>query len=240
MDTISLDDWEVLPGHRSSFLMDAAECRHGVGGCVKDQLWLGAELVVIDMDHFGPTSSSSSHSHPPPCDHCVLDEEAKQKPLLLPPSEDAYACECDGDRRIAIDAVPDEPERADLVSEATEVLIYEADEEEMAKSVEEADQDDDALLVGAAAPDGGGVSLSQCTPEEEEEEGVGKAGFGVGSLRLRVNGAGGALCSFGVAVAAATFCFCVFLIGGGGGKQQQQQQLLRKGQDPAPADVCPR
>lgn len=220
--------------------MDAAECRHGVGGGSKDQLWLGAELVVIDMDHFGPTSSSSHpHPHPPPCDHCVLDEEAK-KPLLLPPSEDAYACECDGDRRIAIDAVPDEPERADLVSEATEVLIYEADEEEMAKSVEEADQDDDALLVGAAAPDGGGVSLSQCTLEEEQE-GVGKAGFGVGSLRLRVDGVGGggALCSFGVAVAAATLCFCVFLIGGGGGKQQQQQ-LLRKGQDPAPADVCPR
>lgn len=210
MDAISsLDDWELLPDHKSSFLMDA-ECGSGIHGVVvggKDQLLLGAELVVIDMDHFGPTSS-----HPPPYDYCILDKEANKKPLLMLPSQDAYECD-----PIAIDVVADEPEREEeLVSEVTEVLVYEAEEqEEMIKSVEEPDQDDDVLVeveAEAAAPDG----VSQCArKEEEEEEGVSKTGFGVGSLRVK--GGVGALCSFGVA--AATFCILLL-----GGKQQQIQK----------------
>ncbi|XP_021313323.1 uncharacterized protein LOC8081213 isoform X2 [Sorghum bicolor] len=125
MDTISLDDWELLlPDHKSSFLVDV-ECSNGSHGVVvggKDQLLLGAELVVIDMDHFGSTSS-----HPPPYDYCILDEEANEKL----PSEDAY-----GHDPIAID-------------------VYEAEEQEETtiKSVKEADQDDD-VLVEAAVPDG--------------------------------------------------------------------------------------
>lgn len=205
MDAISLDDWELLlPDHRSSFHM-GSECSNGSHGIVggKDQLLLGAELVVIDMDHFGPTSS-----HPPAYDYCILDEEADEKPLLLLPSEDAYGGDPTADYK-DIDVVAAEPEREEFVSEVTEILVYEAEEqEEMIKSVKEADQDNDDVLVEAAAPDG----VSQCAREEEEEEGVSKTGFGVGSLR--VNGVG-ALCSFGVA--AATFCILLL-----GGKQQQQ------------------
>lgn len=210
MDPISLDDWELLlPDHKSSFCMDA-EFSNGIHGVVggKDQFLLGAELVVIDMDHFGPTSS-----HPPrPNDYCILDE-AKKPLLLLPSKEDV-----DGsDPMIAdckdIDVMAAEPEREDLMGEVTEILLYEAEEqeEEMNKPVKAADQDDDGVLVEAAAPDG----VSQCAreEEEEEEEGVCKTGFSVGSMR--VHGVG-ALCSFGVA--AATFCI---LLLGGGGKQQQ-------------------
>ncbi|CAD6215058.1 unnamed protein product [Miscanthus lutarioriparius] len=164
------------------------------------------KLVVIDMDHFGLTSSHP----PPPYDYCILDEEAK-KPLLLLPSEDAYGGDPIADYK-DIDVVAVEPEREELASEVAEILVYEAEEqeEETIKSVKEADQDGD-VLVEAAAPDG----VSQCAreeeEEEEEEEGVSKTGFGMGSLR--VNGVG-ALCSFGVA--AATFCILLL-----GGKQQQ-------------------
>ena len=117
MDAIRLDDWELLlPDHKSSF------GSHGVVGG-KDQLLLGAELVVIDMDHFGLTSS-----HPPPYDYCILDEEAK-KPLLPLPSEDAYGGDPIADYK-DIDVVAVEPEREELASEVAEILVYEAEEQE--------------------------------------------------------------------------------------------------------------
>ncbi|CAD6207163.1 unnamed protein product [Miscanthus lutarioriparius] len=139
MDAISLDDWELLlPDHKSSF------GSHGVVGG-KDQLLLGAELVVIDMDHFGPTSS-----HPPPYD-CILDEVAKKPLLLLPSEKDVYGRDPIADYK-DIDVVAAEPEREELV---TDILVYEAEEqEETIKSVKVADQDDDDVLVEAAAPDG--------------------------------------------------------------------------------------
>jgi len=141
MDAISLDDWELLlPDHRSSFLM-GSECSNGSHGVVggKDQLLLGAELVVIDMDHFGPTSS-----HPPPYD-CILDEVAKKPLLLLPSEKDVYGRDPIADYK-DIDVVAAEPEREELV---TDILVYEAEEqEETIKSVKEAHQDDDDRRAG--------------------------------------------------------------------------------------------
>ena len=117
MDAISLDDWELLlPDHKSSF------GSHGVVGG-KDQLLLGAELVVIDMDHFGPTTS-----HPPPYD-CILDEVAKKPLLLLPSEKDVYGRDPIADYK-DIDVVAAEPEREELASEVAEILVYEAEEQE--------------------------------------------------------------------------------------------------------------
>ncbi|WVZ60941.1 hypothetical protein U9M48_010895 [Paspalum notatum var. saurae] len=206
MDAISLDEWELLPDHKSSFFMEA-ECSNGG----KDQLLLGAELVVTDMDHFSPTS------HPPPHD-CILDDGEAKKPALLPLSSgDAYGRDPDTEFK-DIGVVPAEPEREELVmSKVTEMVIYEAEEHgEMIKSpaagVKEIDQDDE-VLVEAAAP----ASDGQCA---REGEGVSKtAGFSVGNLR--VHGVG-ALCSFGVAAAT----FCIFLLGG-----NCKQQPLQKRQN---------
>ncbi|KAJ1254659.1 hypothetical protein BS78_K005100 [Paspalum vaginatum] len=197
MDAISLDEWELLPDQKGSFM--EAECSNGGVGGNKDQLLLGAELVVIDMDHFGPTP------HPPPYD-CILDEGAK-KPALLP-SGDAYGRDPATEFK-DIGVVPAETVLQEPVSKVTEIVIYDEAEEhgEMIKSaagVKEIDQDE--VLFEAAASDG------QCAGEEEE--GIGKTGFSVGHLRVNCVGA---LCSFGVAAAT----FCIFLLGG---KQQQPVQ----------------
>ncbi|OEL27665.1 hypothetical protein BAE44_0011318 [Dichanthelium oligosanthes] len=202
MDAISLDEWELLPDHKSSFFLEE-HCSNGGHGAVsgKDQLLLGAELVVIDMDHFAPAS------HPPPYD-CILDEEAK-KPLLQLPAQDACVHDLTTEFKDIV-VVPAEPRREELVSKVTEILIYDSEEEDMIEppaGVKEADQDE--VLVAAAAPDG------QCA---REEEGVNKTGLSVGNLR--VNGVG-ALCSFGVAAAT----FFIFLLGG---KQQQQKRQDHK------------
>ena len=202
MDAISLDDWEFLPDHKSSYFFLEEDCSNGGHGAVggKDQLLLGAELVVIDMDHF------AAASHPPPYD-CIPDEgEEDKEPVLLLPSQDA--CVHDPATEFKdIFVVPGEPKQEELVSKVTEILICEEeDHDEMNRPpacVKEADQEE--VLVEAAAPD------AQCA---REEEGISKTGLSVGNLR--VNGVG-ALCSFGVA--AATF-FILLL----GGKQQLQQQ----------------
>jgi hypothetical protein len=201
MDAISLDDWELLPDYRSSFFLeeDCSNRGHGsVGG--KDQLLHGAELVVIDMDHF------AAASHPPPYD-CIPDEEEDKEPILLLPSQDACVHDPATEFKDTL-VVPAEPKQEELVSKVTEILIYEEeDHDEMVvrspARVKEADQEE--VLVEAAAPD------DQCAGEEE---GVNKTGLSVGNLR--VNGVG-ALCSFGVAAAT----FFIFLLGG---KQQQKRQ----------------
>ncbi|XP_034575626.1 uncharacterized protein [Setaria viridis] len=207
MDAISLDEWELLPDHKSSFFLeeDCSNGSHGAVGGGKDQLLLGTELVVIDMDHFGPAS------HPPPYD-CIPDEEAAAKKPLLLPSQDA--CVHDPDIEFMdIAALLTDPKREELVSKVTEILIYEAEDhdDEMVKSpdgVKEADQDE--VLVEAPAPDD--------QRAREEEEGVSRTGFSVGNLR--VNGVG-ALCSFGVAAAT----FVIFLLGG---KEQQKRHQDHK------------
>ncbi|RLN42047.1 uncharacterized protein C2845_PM01G22890 [Panicum miliaceum] len=202
MDAISLDDWELLPDHKSFFFLEE-DCSSGRHGAVdsKDQLLLGAELVVIDMDHF------AAASHPPPYD-CIPDEEEDKEPVLLLPSQDACVHDPATEFKDIV-VVPAEPRQEELVSKVTEILIYgEEDHDEMVRSpagVKEADQEE--VLVEAAAPD----ADDQCA---REEEGVNKTGLSVGNLR--VNGVG-ALCSFGVAAAT----FFIFLLGG---KQQQKRQ----------------
>jgi len=204
MDAISLDDWEFLPDHKSSYFFLEEDCSNGGHGAVggKDQLLLGAELVVIDMDHF------AAASHPPPYD-CIPDEGEDKEPVLLLPSQDA--CVHDPATEFKdIFVVPGEPKQEELVSKVTEILICEEeDHDEMVRSpagVREADQEE--VLVEAVAPD------DQCA---QEEEGVNKTGLSVGNLR--VNGVG-ALCSFGVAAAT----FFIFLLGGKLQLQQQKRQ----------------
>lgn len=207
MDAINLDEWELLPDHKSTFFVEAECSNGGVGG--KDQLLPGTELVVIDMDHFGPTS------HPPPYDW-ILDEEAK-KPLLLL-SEDAAAYGRGPATEFKdVGVVPAEPEPEEIVSKVTKIVIYEAEEhDEMIKSspdgVKEIDQDGVLVEAAGPAPDG------QCA---RHEEGTSKTGFSVGNLR--VNGVG-ALCSFGVAAAT----FCIFLLGGKPQPHHQRRQHDRK------------
>ncbi|KAL5210294.1 hypothetical protein ABZP36_005917 [Zizania latifolia] len=204
MDAISLDEWELLPDHKSSFFMEEFTSGHGtVGG--KDQLLFGASLIMINVDHFTPTS------HPSPYD-CILDEETKKPTLSIQPSEDA----CVDDPTIKfkdIDVVKIKSDQEEFMPKVTE--IFDAEEEEMIKSPVGAKEVDEKELMVAVAPD-------QCV---EDEEGVEKDrtgpeynGFSVG--KLRVNGVG-ALCSFGVAAAT----FCIFLLGG------RQQQLLQKRQN---------
>jgi hypothetical protein len=195
MDVISLDDWELLPDQESSFFME----EYSVGG--KDQILFGANLVMIDMDHFTPAS------HPSPYD-CILDEEAKkshQPPLFQDASDPVVEFK-------DIDVVHTQLSREESASKVSEVLISEADEEELIKwraVVEEVCEKDEVMVE--AAPD--------LSDEEEgvkgDRAGLECVGFSVG--KLRVNGAG-ALCSFGVAAAT----FCIFLLGG---KPQNQKKV---------------
>jgi hypothetical protein len=202
MDAISLDEWELLPDHKSSFFPEehCSNGGHGAVGGGKDQLLLGAELFVIDMDHFAPAA------HPPPCDG-IPDEEAAAKK----PSQDA--CVHDPDTEFMdIAALLTDPKREELVSKVIEIPIYEAEEDRDDETTVVKEADKDGVMVEAEAPG------DQRAGEEEEEGGVSsRTGFSVGNLR--VNGVG-ALCSFGVAAAT----FVIFLLGG---KQQQQQQSRR-------------
>lgn len=195
MDVISLDDWELLPDQESSFFME-----YTVGG--KDQILLGADLVMINMDHFTPASHSSPYN-------CILDEEAKkphQPPLFQDASDPVVEFK-------DIGVVHTQLSREESASKVSEVLISDADDEELIKwraVVEEVCEKDEVMVE--AAPD----------LRDEEEEGVKGdraglecVGFSVG--KLRVNGAG-ALCSFGVAAAT----FCIFLLGG---KPQNQKKV---------------
>ncbi|GJM96981.1 hypothetical protein PR202_ga13868 [Eleusine coracana subsp. coracana] len=193
MDVTCLDEWEILPDHKSFFFME--ECSNGDGDVgAKDQLLLGANLVMVDMDHF------TVASHHAPCG-CVFDEEAK-KPLLLP-SEDVHANVPVTEFK-DIGVVQTELKREEAMPKVTEILISDAEEEEQVmkfpEGVKEVDQD--KMLAKAAEPDHLFTG---------EDEGVKNIGFSLGNLR--VHGVG-ALCSFGVAAAT----FCVFLLGG---KQQQ-------------------
>ncbi|KAM0827204.1 hypothetical protein ACQ4PT_068348 [Festuca glaucescens] len=199
MDVISLDDWELLPDQESSFFME----EYSVGG--KDQILFGANLVLIDMDHFTPAS------HPSPYD-CILDEEAKkphEPPLFQGASVQDPVVEFKD-----IGVVHTQLSREESASKVTEVLVSDADEEEelikWRAGVEEVCEEDEVMVE--AAPD-----LS-----DEEEEGVKGDGAGLECVgfsvgKLRVNGAG-ALCSFGVAAAT----FCIFLLGG---KPQNQKKM---------------
>ncbi|TVU44512.1 hypothetical protein EJB05_03956 [Eragrostis curvula] len=184
MDAICLEEWELLPDHKSSFVMEECGDDHGgVGG--KDQLLLGSKLVMVDMDHF------TAASHPAPYG-CFVDEEAK-KPLL-PPSQDVHGSVTVTEFK-DIGVVQTELERGEAMSKVTEIIISDTEEEEEVikcpDGVKEVHQVE--TLAEAAAP--------------VEDEGVKKIGFSVGNLR--VHGVG-ALCSFGVAAAT----FCIFLLGG--------------------------
>ncbi|KAL6638083.1 hypothetical protein ACP70R_025655 [Stipagrostis hirtigluma subsp. patula] len=197
MDAVSLDGWEILPDHKSSFFMEECSNGHGTAGG-KDQVLFGAKLVMINMDHF------PSISHPPPYDS-ILHEEARKPLLVLPPLQH------DPDPKFKdIGVVPTESEREEFSPKVTEIVITDAEEEEeKIKSpvgVKEVDQDE--VLIEVAPGD-------QCV--QEEGEGIKKVGFNVGNLR--VNGVG-ALCSFGVAAAT----FCIFLLGGNHQHQQQRQR----------------
>ncbi|XP_047086249.1 uncharacterized protein LOC124697747 [Lolium rigidum] len=195
MDVISLDDWELLPDQESAFFME----EYTVGG--KDQILLGADLVMINMDHFTPAS------HPSPY-NCILDEEAKkphQPPLFQDASDPVVEFK-------DIGVVHTQLSREESASKVSEVLISDADEEELIKwraVVEEVCEKDEVMVE--AAPD--------LSDEEEgvkgDRAGLECVGFSVG--KLRVNGAG-ALCSFGVAAAT----FCIFLLGG---KPQNQKKM---------------
>ncbi|KAG8098652.1 hypothetical protein GUJ93_ZPchr0013g37932 [Zizania palustris] len=171
MDAISLDEWELLPDHKSSFFMEEFTSGHGTVG----------------------------------------DEETKKPTLSIQPSEDV----CVDDPTIKfkdIDVVKIESDQEEFVPKVTE--IFDAEEEEMTKSLVGAKEVDEKELMVAVAPD----------QRVEDEEGVEKDrtgsehnGFSVG--KLRVNGVG-ALCSFGVAAATS----CIFLLGGWQLLQKRQNQ----------------
>ncbi|GJN22951.1 hypothetical protein PR202_gb10561 [Eleusine coracana subsp. coracana] len=184
MDATCFDEWEILPDHKSFFMDECSNVDGDVGA--KDQLLLGANPVMVDMDHF------TAASHRAPCG-CVFDEEAK-KPLLLP-SEDVPVIEFEDNG-----VVQTELKREEAMSKVTEILISDAEEEEevmkFPEGVKEVDQDE--MLAKAAESD----HLFTV-----EDEGVKNIGFSVGNLRIH---GVGALCSFGVAAAT----FCVFLLGG--------------------------
>ncbi|KAK3149012.1 hypothetical protein QOZ80_3AG0211740 [Eleusine coracana subsp. coracana] len=144
MDVTCLDEWEILPDHKSFFFME--ECSNGDGDVgAKDQLLLGANLVMVDMDHF------TVASHHAPCG-CVFDEEAK-KPLLLP-SEDVHANVPVTEFK-DIGVVQTELKREEAMPKVTEILISDAEEEEQVmkfpEGVKEVDQD--KMLAKAAEPD---------------------------------------------------------------------------------------
>lgn len=206
MDAISLDDWEFLPDHRSSFFME----EFTAGG--KDRLLFDADLVMININHFAPAS------HRAPYD-CILDEEEAKKPPV-PPLQDASVQDPVVEfKDICVTQAESRP-GGEFAPKAIEILmISDAEEEEEAivkctvgcKEVYE-----DEVMV-EAAPD----------LRDEVEEGVMKdraglecVGFSV--RNLRVNGVG-ALCSFGVAAAT----FCIFLLGG---RQQQHQKKKMQNQ----------
>ncbi|CAM0877049.1 unnamed protein product [Alopecurus aequalis] len=209
MDAISLDDWELLPDHKSSYFME--ECT--IGG--KDQLLLGSSLVMVSMDYFNPHPGPAS---PPSPYDCILDGEAKKphpSPLLQDASEQDPVV---GFKEIGVVHTEASPEES--ASKVTEVQISDAEEEEeLIKSpVGEKEVYEDEVTV-EAAPD-------QRDDEGEEgvkgdSAGVECVGFSVG--KLKVNGVG-ALCSFGVAAAT----FCIFLLGGNGKQQNQKKMQSQK------------
>jgi hypothetical protein len=110
-----------------------------------------------------------------------------------------------------IDVVHTQLSREESASKVSEVLISDADEEELIKwraVVEEVCEKDEVMVE--AAPD-----LREEEGVKGDRAGLECVGFSVG--KLRVNGAG-ALCSFGVAAAT----FCIFLLGG---KPQNQKKV---------------